>query len=235
MSRMSKANIEQWNQAAGAFAKEQEQSAFSDMNKAVVKERFTSLSGEKVLDLGCGYGYYTDYLRSIGGDVIGVDGSPAMIEIAKEKYPESAFAVADITGKRPFEDEEFDIVFCNQVLMDIDPVGPVFTECRRVLKPGGIFYYSIVHPAFYTGEWKVDGETGRAGKMVTSYITPSVCENRFWGETKHYHRPLSDYLNGAAEAGLVLVHADEPKSYENAGKNEEIPLFFFAEYRKVRE
>ena len=43
MSLMSKANIEQWNEAAGAFAKEQEQSAFSDMNKAVVKERFREL------------------------------------------------------------------------------------------------------------------------------------------------------------------------------------------------
>ena len=178
---MSKASIEQWNQAAGAYAKEQEQSVFSDMNKAVVKERFTSLSGEEVLDLGCGYGCYTDYFRSIGGEVIGVDGSPAMIEIAKEKYPDSAFAIADITGRLPFEDEAFDIVFCNQVLMDIDPVGPVFAECRRVLKPGGIFYYSIVHPAFFTGEWMTDEKTGRAGKMVTSYITSSICENRFWG------------------------------------------------------
>ena len=129
---MSKASIEQWNQAAGAYAKEQEQSAFSDMNKAIVKARFPKLSGEKVLDLGCGYGYYTDYFRSIGGDVIGVDGSPAMIEIAKEKYPDSAFAVADITGKLPFEDGAFDIVFCNQVLMDIDPVGPADRKSTRL-------------------------------------------------------------------------------------------------------
>ena len=96
---MGRANIEQWNQAASAFTKEQEQSVFSDMNKAIVKARFLKLSGEKVLELGCGYGYYTDYFQSIGGDVIGVDGSPAMIEIAKQKYPDSAFAVADITEK----------------------------------------------------------------------------------------------------------------------------------------
>ena len=119
---MSNASIEQWNKAADAFSEEQEKSEFSDMNKAAVKERFTSLSGEKVLDLGCGYGYYTDYFRSIGGEVTGVDGAPAMIDIAKEKYPDSAFAVVDITGKLPFENDEFDIVFCNQVLMDIDQV-----------------------------------------------------------------------------------------------------------------
>ena len=91
-----------------------------------------------------------------------------------------------------------------------------------------------MHPAFFTGEWMTDEKTGRAGKMVTSSITPKVCEIRFWGETKHYHRPLSDYLNGVAEAGLRLVRADEPKSYADPGKNEEIPLFFFAEYKKAQ-
>ena len=69
---MGRANIEQWDQAASAFTKEQEQSVFSDMNKAIVKARFPKLSGEKVLDLGCGYGYYTDYFQSIGGEVIGI-------------------------------------------------------------------------------------------------------------------------------------------------------------------
>ena len=52
---------EQWNKAASRFTKEQEFSEYSAVNKRVVKERFTSLTGIKVLDLGCGYGYYTDY------------------------------------------------------------------------------------------------------------------------------------------------------------------------------
>ena len=40
-------------------------------------------SGESVLDLGCGYGCYTDYFRTAGADVIGIDGSEKMIELAR--------------------------------------------------------------------------------------------------------------------------------------------------------
>lgn len=226
---MSEKVIGQWNDAAGEYLEAQETSAFSKVNKAIVKSRFTELHDEKVLDLGCGYGSYTDYFRSIGGCATGVDGASSMVELAKDKYPESAFEVVDITEKLPFDDGAFDIVFCNQVLMDIENVESVLEEVTRVLKPGGIFYFSIVHPAFYNGEW-VEGNP--SGKLITSYITPGITENHFWGETTHFHRPLSFYLNACSDAGLSLVHTEEPRAYDGVSKNEDIPLFFFAEYRK---
>lgn len=217
--------IDQWNEAAKTYSEKQEASAFALSNRKIVEKRFPKLNGEKVLDLGCGYGSYTDYFRSIGGDVVGVDGASSMIDIAKGRYPDCSFIVADITRPLSFENSSFDIIFCNQVLMDIEEVKNVFKECKRVLKPNGIFYYSIVHPAFYSGVWK-DG-----GKHITSYITPGMATNNFWGETRHYHRPLSFYLNAASEAGFRLVHAEEPRAYEEEGKNGDIPLFFFAEYK----
>ena len=223
--------ISQWNDVAETYTENQENSLFADANRAVVKARFTELHGTRVLDLGCGYGYFTDYFRSIGAEVVGVDGSQAMIGIAMKRYPDSAFAVVDITNPLPFEAGVFDIVFCNLVLMDVENIESVFTECHRVLAPGGILYYSIVHPAFYNGEWKSD-EEGRIGKLITSYITPGESENHFWGSTKHFHRPLFYYLNCASEAGFMLVHSEEPRAYHEATKNEDIPLFFYAEYRK---
>ena len=226
---MSEKVIGQWNDAAASYAEEQERSAFAEANRSIVKTRFEKLCGEKVLDLGCGYGSYTDYFRSIGGCATGVDGAFSMVELAKEKYPESAFEVADITEKLPFDDGAFDIVFCNQVLMDIEHVERVLEEVARVLKPDGIFYFTIVHPAFYNGGW-VEGNP--SGKLITSYITPAVTENHFWGETTHYHRPLSFYLNACSDAGLILTHTEEPRAYDGVSKNEDIPLFFFAEYRK---
>ena len=229
---MSEEIIRQWNNAAESFAEEQERSAYADANKRIIKERFTNFNGEKILDLGCGYGYYTDYFRSIGGCATGVDGSQKMIDIAKDKYPECDFLVADITGRFPFEKETFDIVFCNQVLMDIENIENVFSECYRILKHGGILYYSITHPAFFNGEWKTGEGDQKVGKLVTSYITPKASVNRFWGETGHFHRPLSYYLNTASDSGFVLVHTDEPGVYDGINKNDDLPLFFFAEYRK---
>ena len=226
---MSEEIIKQWNNAAETFAKEQESSAYADANKKIIKERFREFNGEKILDLGCGYGYYTEYFRSIGGIATGIDGSKAMIDIAKKNHPDCEFEVADITKEIPFEDNSFDLIFCNQVLMDIENVEGVFYECSRILKAGGILYYAITHPAFFNGEWSKDGE----GKLIDSYLTPGVTTNLFWGETKHFHRPLSFYLNAAADAGLSLIHAEEPKVYDGINKNDDLPLFFFAEYKKL--
>ena len=129
---MSEDIIKQWDNAAETFAKEQERSAFADTNKKIIKERFKKFNGERILDLGCGYGYYTDYFKSIGGNVIGTDGSKAMIDIAKKNYPDCEFMVSDISETLPFEDNSFDVVFCNQVLMDIENINNVFSECRRI-------------------------------------------------------------------------------------------------------
>ena len=224
--------INQWDNAAAKYVEDQEHSDFAESNKIIVKGRFERLNGEKLLDIGCGYGFYTDYFRSIGAEAIGVDGSEKMIAAAKERYPLTDFLVTDITKPLPFENERFDIVFSNQVFMDIENVDFVFAECRRVLKTGGLLYYSIVHPAFYDGKW-VENESGYMyAKQTEKYIEPYRFINRFWGETQHFHRPLSHYLNWAAKYGFVLKRAEEPVSYDGKVKNSDLPLFFFAEYEK---
>lgn len=66
--------IQQWDHAAAAFANDQEMSEFAESNKSVIKARFQRLNGERVLDLGCGYGWYTDFFARNGADAVGVDG-----------------------------------------------------------------------------------------------------------------------------------------------------------------
>ena len=224
--------INQWNRAASKYVEEQEHSAYAESNKSVVRARFECLNGEKLLDLGCGYGFYTDYFRSIGAEAVGVDASEKMIEIARERYPLSEFFVMNITMPLPFENNQFDILFSNQVFMDIEDIDFVFSECKRVLKKDGILYYSIVHPAFYDGSWLKDTNGYMYAKSVEKYIEPYQFSNEFWGETKHFHRPLSYYLNVAAKYGFVLRQTYEPVSYDGKTKNDDLPLFFFAEYVK---
>lgn len=224
--------MEQWEKAALKYSIEQEKSKYADNNKSIVKKRFERLAGEKVLDMGCGYGYYTEYFQSIGGNVIGVDGSSTMIQIAKEKYPEIDCRVCDITEALPFSNDVFDIVFCNQVLMDINNIDTVFEECYRIMKKNGIFYFSIVHPAFYTGIWKEDAQNFQYAKEISFYLTERELENHFWGETKHFHRPISYYLNKVAEAGFTISHIEEPRTYDGKVQNDDLPLFLMVECRK---
>ena len=94
-------------------------------------------------------------------------------------------------------------------------------------------YYAIVHPAFYDGHWLVDANGYRYAKAMDKYIKTYQFKNEFWGETEHFHRPLSDYLNVAAKNGFVLKQTCEPISYDGITKNSDLPLFFFAEYIKA--
>ena len=80
--------IKQWDDAALRFLVDQEQSEFANVNKTIIRERFQDLCSKTVLDLGCGYGYYTDYFDGIGAQSLGVDGSDTMIQIAKERIYE---------------------------------------------------------------------------------------------------------------------------------------------------
>ena len=57
---MTNETIEKWNRAADSYAAMQEKSEFVCVNKKVVTTRFQNLLNKKVLDLGCGYGWYTD-------------------------------------------------------------------------------------------------------------------------------------------------------------------------------
>lgn len=223
--------IQQWDHAAAAFANDQEMSEFAESNKSVIKARFQRLNGERVLDLGCGYGWYTDFFARNGADAVGVDGSEKMIAIARERYPKLEFSLADIEKPLPFSDGSFDIVFSNQVLMDIEDADFVISESERVLKHGGVFYFGIVHPCFYDCKWLKDENGYRYTKAMDRYISSYRLTNEFWG-TAHFHRPLSFYLNAAAKHDLTLKEICEPVSYDGVTKNNELPLFFFAEFIK---
>lgn len=223
--------IQQWDNAAAAYAEDQEISEYAESNKAVIETRFRRLNSECVLDLGCGYGWYTDFFARIGADAVGVDGSEKMIAIARERFPNLKFTLADIEKPLPFADECFDIVFSNQVLMDIENADFVISECERVLKRGGIFYFGIVHPCFYDCKWLKDEKDYRYAKATERYISSYRLTNEFCG-TAHFHRPLSFYLNAAAKHGLTLKEVCEPISYDGVTKNNDLPLFFFAEFIK---
>lgn len=102
--------------------------------------------GENVLDVGCGTGTLAIAIKPrVGaGEVHGIDASPEMIEVAKEK---SAKDGADIDFELalieaiPFPDASFDLVTSSLMLHHLpdDLKAKGFLEIRRVLKPGGRF------------------------------------------------------------------------------------------------
>lgn len=95
--------------------------------------------GEKVLDLGCGNGRWFEIFKDKKVDYTGVDFSEKLIEIAKRRFPEGKFLVADALNL-PFSENFFDKVYSLSVLHHIPSKElrlQFFKEIKRVLKPRG--------------------------------------------------------------------------------------------------
>lgn len=146
--------------------------------------------GQTMLDVGCGPGNLTvDLARRVApGQVVGVDASEAVIELARQENADEQhvrFEVADAYAL-PFEDDSFDVVHAHQVLQHLaDPVAAL-TEMRRVARPGGIV---AVRDADYAGmtwfppshgldEWRelyhevteANGHEADAGRHLLSWV-----------------------------------------------------------------
>jgi trans-aconitate methyltransferase len=93
--------------------------------------------GELILDLGCGTGPLTREIADAGARVVGIDGSPEMIDKARQQYPGLEFQAGDArTFSFPYT---FDAVFSNAVLHWVPDAGAVAARIALALKPGGRF------------------------------------------------------------------------------------------------
>ena len=101
--------------------------------------------GQKILDLGCGNGRFFEIFKNKSVEYIGVDFSENLIAIAKERFPQAKFIVADALSL-PFPDEFFDVVFSIAVLHHIpsQSLRALFlSEIKRVLKKDGILILTV--------------------------------------------------------------------------------------------
>jgi arsenite methyltransferase len=98
--------------------------------------------GERILDVGCGPGFYcAELLEEVGPDglVVGLDGSPQMLDLATRRcagWENVEFHEADATAL-PVKDADFDGVVCVQVLEYVPDTPAALAEFYRALRPGG--------------------------------------------------------------------------------------------------
>ena len=95
----------------------------------------------RVLDCGCGPGFYTTILSKAGHQVTGIDGSTRMLSHAKEnaeKLGVKPELLEGDFGRLPFPDETFDLLISRNVTHTIREHLKVYGEWNRVLKPGGV-------------------------------------------------------------------------------------------------
>lgn len=111
--------------------------AFDDLPQARdLRERSYRSLGDTVAEVGCGSGRGVGELAARGVRAIGVDLDPAMIEVARERWPGSEFHVADATAL-PLEDGSVTGYRADKVLHALAEPERAVIEARRVLAGNG--------------------------------------------------------------------------------------------------
>ena len=110
--------------------------------RAIVRERLGAQPGERIVDIGCGPGFYcAELAEEVGpsGSIVGVDESASMLALAERRCGELA-NVELVEGEAtaaPVADGSFDAAISVQVQEYLPDIGASLAEILRVLKPGG--------------------------------------------------------------------------------------------------
>ncbi len=192
--------------------------------KVVITETEISLNNlnfdAKILDLGCGPGWLTDYLQNKGYSTVGVDAGEAQIALAQKLYPKNKFILADPQVALPFKENEFDAVVASLVICDFENQDKALNEIFRVLKPGGVLVNILPNP-YYTMpvmSWKKSLWAKIFKKPPTPQLSPyfnffkSPREFKWRNNLTRRFYSLSEQINNILAAGFILTNFREPKS-----------------------
>ena len=185
------------------------------------------VAGKHVLDAGCGEGRFSRMLAERGARVTAIDLSPRMIELTREAETEGALGIEyhemDMCDLSAFGDELFDVGVAYLSIIDVADYESAIAEVSRVLRPGGQFVFSLVHPCFCPPDaaWEPRKpgtiplrNEDKLYRKIDGYFPARELRFKMWptapAETVNYHRPISDYARVCRANSLLIRALEEP-------------------------
>ena len=169
------------------------------------------VSGNRVLDAGCGQGYLSRLLAGRGAEVVAVEPAARLVGYARKLEGERRQGITywqrdlsrlgDVGGP-------FDAVVANMVLLDIADWRPALANCVSALNRGGVLVYSLHHPCWVAGA--AEGWPQRQTVELREYLNEHEMHGGVGGSV-NYHRPLSSYVNETIGLGCHIVELAEPR------------------------
>jgi SAM-dependent methyltransferase len=172
------------------------------------------MSGQRVVDLGCGYGWFSRWAVEQGADsVLGLDISEKMLERAVANTNDARVVYKRANLERlELVQSDFTLAYSSLALHYISDLGALLKSVHDALAPGGRLVFSIEHPIYMASrrpEWIRDTQ-GRKSWPIDSYqvegprVTNWFCE----GVVKQ-HRTLGTLLNLLIRIGFTIDHVNE--------------------------
>jgi 2-polyprenyl-3-methyl-5-hydroxy-6-metoxy-1,4-benzoquinol methylase len=184
-------------------------------------------SGQNILDIATGNGLAARRLDDLGARVTAFDFSPELIKLARthtSSRTSITYHILDATDEqalRSLGKGVFDSALCNMALFDMADIEPLFHVLPIILKPGGIFVFTLTLPAFNNASCvHMAEEMDNAGEIktvysvkISRYMTPHKLHGlAIRGQPKpqlYFERPLQVYFNLGFSNGFVLDGFEE--------------------------
>lgn len=162
--------------------------------------------GSRVLDVGSGTGRPTaSALADAGHEVLGVDVSPVMVDLAARQVPRATFRLADIR-ELPLEEGAFDAVcvYFSLLQMSRAEQSRVLGRLARALRPGGSLVLATVPADVEDLAIEFMGQPVRATSFAAEAVVALVREAGFVVEFEQVVEFTPDHPEGAAEPHLFV-------------------------------
>ena len=209
--------------------------------------------GMKILEVGCGDGYFASAFAEKGAEVVGSDIAREMIDHAKKREPKLEWHRAPADQLDFAKNNFFDTVVVVLALQNIENLSGAFAEAARVLKPGGSVVFVLNHPVFRIpkkSSWGFDEAMSMQYRRLDAYLSEFSEEidmdpGKEFGKrtTISFHRPLQLYIKTLAKQGFGVVGFEEwisnkksqsgPRQKAEDIARKEFPLFLMIKAQKL--
>lgn len=180
----------------------------------VLQSLLPDLNGSRVLDLGCGFGWFCRWARASGAaSILGIDVSERMLARARAETDDASISYRRADLEDPdLPAQAFDLAYSSLAFHYLERLGALLARIHAALVPGGKLVFSVEHPIYMTPRhpgWSVDAD-GHVTWPVDGYLEEGV-RSTDWlakGVIKQ-HRMIGTYLDLLLQAGFSLTRLIE--------------------------
>lgn len=197
--------------------------------KYVPHEWFGDLKGKKVLGLASGGGQQIPIFSALGAECTVLDYSANQCESERIVAEREGYNVniiqADMSQPLPFDDGTFDLIFHPVSNCYVEEVKPIFKECFRILKKGGILLCGLDNGFAYIFD---ETESKIKYKLPFNPLKDSAAYEdsvkNDWGIA--FSHTLEEQIGGQLEAGFILTNLYEDTTGSGVLHDHNVPTYF---------